>query len=155
MHISTMQLYACKSLLVVFCRAFYPLFCLFWSRSLSLSCSHTSPSHPHPHPRKDTLPASLPVSLTPASPLQPLQLHFFHILLGRRCSSDPRSETFFAWMLSSLIRPCSPTLLLPVEVPWFPASSASRRTGRSPRREAPCWEWTCVSLGVRCWSCCG
>lgn len=128
--------------------------------SLALSLTHI----PITSTPKDTLSAS--VSLTPdlflLHPLQPFQLHPLPppFLPGRRCSSDRlpfyfQPETFL-WMLSSSVPPCSATLLLPVEAPRFSgSSSASRRTGCSRQREASCWEWTCVSSGVRCWSCCG
>lgn len=129
---------------------------------LSLSSSHTSSSHPHPHPRIPSLHLRLCLSHTTPSPLSPStpHLHFWYFPPGWRCSPDlppfssSQSKTFVDALLSNsdllcyFAATCGGSLVL-----WFYFCQPSHRV--QPHREGPCWDWTCVSLGVRCWSCCG
>lgn len=117
--------------------------------ALSSSLTHT------PTPT-DPLPAS--VSLTPLFTLTPwlAKKKKKNIPQAKRCLPDS-----YCLRHCTICCGCSPLyffflcVLLPVEVFRFLFFFGRYSCREQPHAGAPCWEWTCVSLGGRCWSCCG
>lgn len=132
----------------------------------SLSTPSLSPSTPtlslapSPHPRIPSLPLCLRLTLSHQS------LNYIAPSPGWRSSSHAHPY----------IQPCSSGGLHPLSsvsalilyhylwrfsgsscVFFFPGSFFCQpsRSVQPLGREAPCWEWTRASSGVRCWSCCG